>query len=135
MIFRKTGPSTMVDAKPYPNGACAEKMAESYLERQGLILLERNFQCQLGEIDLIMEHGDSLIFVEVRFRKSPFYGSAVETVTRGKQRKIIKAAQYYLLHNKSARHKPLRFDVMGIMPKGFGDYDYDWLQNAFYSDL
>ncbi len=132
VIFRKTlrTPASAV----HPSGASAERMAEAYLEGQGLILLQRNFQCQLGEIDLIMEHGESVVFVEVRFRKSSLFGSAAETVTRSKQRKIANAARHYLLHNKPAQHRPLRFDVIGIMPKDTGGYDYDWLPNAFYSD-
>ena len=131
VIFRKTpAPASGL----HPSGASAERMAESYLERQGLTLLQRNFQCQLGEIDLIMEHGESVVFVEVRFRKSSRFGSAAETVTPGKQRKIVKAAQHYLVHNKPVRHRPLRFDVIGIMPTETGSYAYDWLPNAFYAD-
>lgn len=131
MTFKWTRRPDTANTDYYPTGASAEKMAESWLGRQGLVLLQRNFHCKQGEIDLIMQDRDILVFVEVRFRKSSAYGFAAETVTASKQRKLILAAQNYLLHNKPARHKPMRFDVIGIMPKNPDGYDYNWLQNAF----
>lgn len=114
-----------------PVGANAERMAETYLENRGLRLLQRNFSCKLGEIDLIMEDQETLVFVEVRFRKQAQFGSPVETVTRAKQRKLLRAAQHYLLGNKAAQTRPMRFDVIGVAPKFPGEYDYTWIQHAF----
>lgn len=105
-------------------------MAEQYLLGQGLKLLQRNFSCRQGEIDLVMDDQGTTVFVEVRFRKIARYGLATETVTATKQRKLLATAEYYLLRNKRAQHRPARFDIVGIMP-GADDYDYTWLQNAF----
>lgn len=118
-------------------GASAEKLAEAYLKHQGLRLLERNFNCRRGEIDLIMEDQATLVFVEVRFRQSAHYGSAAETVTAAKQRKLVLAAQHYLASRQTGHSRPLRFDVVGIMPTPQTlsevecSYEYTWIPNAF----
>lgn len=91
----------------------AEGWAERHLEQKGYRLVERNFSTRLGEIDLIMEKKDTLIFVEVRERNSTQYGSPAETVTPRKQARIGKAALMFLkthhLYNKN-----LRFDIVAI---------------------
>jgi putative endonuclease len=91
----------------------AEGWAQHHLEQKGYRLVERNFSTRLGEIDLIMEKKDTLIFVEVRERNSTQYGSPAETVTPRKQARIAKAALMFLkvrhLHNKN-----LRFDIVSI---------------------
>jgi putative endonuclease len=122
-------------APQHPTGANAEAMAEAFLRKQGLKLLARNVSCPQGEIDLIMQDGETLVFVEVRFRKQSQFGSAAETVTASKQRKLVLAAQHYLSRHRSAQNRAMRFDVMGIMPSAVGEYDYNWLQNAFYGDV
>lgn len=93
-------------------GQAGEDAALAYLAAHGLRLVERNFRCKLGEIDLIMRDGPGLVFVEVRRRSSASHGGAVASITPAKQRRLTRAAQYYLL-----RHKPLppcRFDVVAI---------------------
>lgn len=106
-------------------GANAEAFAEQYLIAQGLAPLERNYRCKQGEIDLIMEQGNILVFVEVRYRKSDRYGAAAETVTSRKQSRIIAACYHYLKAQKIDR--PMRLDVVAIS----GNNALNWIQNAF----
>ncbi len=106
-------------------GAYYEGVALQYLIEQGLILKERNYLCKLGELDLIMHDKSFLVVVEVRYRKNSLYGSAVESVTKAKQKKLIAATQYYLQQSKIK--SPIRFDVIGIT----GDNLPEWIRNAF----
>lgn len=106
-------------------GGRKEEQARRYLERHGLRLLERNYRCHRGEIDLIMRDGGCLAFIEVRFRKNARFGSAAESVTPNKQRRIILAAQSYLQHNPT--RLDCRFDVLAIT----GESQLEWLKNAF----
>lgn len=108
------------------SGDRAEDTALGYLKKQGLKPVTRNYRCRMGEIDLIMKQGDTLVFVEVRMRNSSQFGSAVETVTASKQQKILQAAQHYLLDNGISANMPLRFDVVGICGT-----DIQWIPAAF----
>lgn len=109
-------------------GNKAEERAEALLLARGLSLVERNFLCKVGEIDLLMRDGNCLVFVEVRYRKNANYGSALETVNYNKQRKIIAAAQFYLSRHPLPTGANVRFDVVGIT----GD-DIQWVANAFHA--
>ena len=113
-------------------GDRAESLACSFLQQRGMLLLQRNFNCRQGEIDLVMRDGDSLVFVEVRYRKSAQFGRAAETVTRLKRSRIIHCAQYYLQRYKSW-NRPARFDVVSIEGKA-DDPQITWLKNAFQLD-
>lgn len=114
-------------------GLRAESRALSFLEAQGLELIERNFLCRVGEIDLVMRDGAELVFVEVRKRGHRSFASAAVTVTSSKQRKLIKAASFYLALRHS-RHQPVcRFDVVGIDSDGARS-SIDWRRNAFDCD-
>ncbi|WP_439134217.1 YraN family protein [Pseudomaricurvus sp.] len=95
-------------------GQESERAAEQFLREQGLKLIQRNYRCKAGEIDLIMQDREHLVFVEVRFRRNSRYGSASETVNLQKQQKLIRAAQYYL--QTCAKHSlpACRFDVIAI---------------------
>jgi len=106
-------------------GAQYEDLALKFLLAQGLTLVERNFRCQCGELDLLMEEKNTLVIVEVRYRKNDRFGSALESVTRTKQARIIAATKYYILTHKIDR--PMRFDVVAIT----GDNFPDWIKNAF----
>ena len=93
-------------------GNQAEDEAYQYLLKQGFKLLEKNFSTKAGEVDLIMQDGESLVFIEVRYRKNADFGGAAASVTPKKQQRIIKAALAY-----QQRHSPqssLRFDVVAI---------------------
>jgi putative endonuclease len=107
------------------SGESAEEQAYQFLIRQGLQPICRNYRCKQGELDLIMSDNQSLVIIEVRFRKTDQYGSAVESVTRAKQSRIIAAAQVYLSTVKADR--PIRFDVVAISGNG----KLEWIQNAF----
>ena len=109
-------------------GDAAEDEALLYLQQQGLRLVTRNYRTPGrggGEIDLIMRAPDgTLVFVEVRRRKSSVHGSAAASVGRGKQRRVVLAALHYLLHLRSL--PPCRFDVIEVTPEGC-----HWLRAAF----
>jgi putative endonuclease len=108
-----------------------EELAITHLQQQGLCLLQRNFRCATGEIDLIMQHRHVLVFVEVRFRGNPDYGGAVATITRDKQQKLLRTARFFLLCHKEHQQRDCRFDVVGITPGPSGGSRFDWIQDAF----
>ena len=93
-------------------GTQKELQAMHYLESQGMKILQRNFQCRMGEIDLIAQEGDCLVFVEVKYRAGNRYGSPLEAVNVRKQNTNRNVAQYYLLGRKQV-DCPVRFDVVG----------------------
>ncbi len=100
-----------------------EERALTYLGRQGLRLVQRNFRCQGGEIDLIMQQGNTLVFVEVRQRSADGHGGAAASITPAKQRRLVLAAQVYL--QRFRLPPPCRFDVIAI-----DDGAIDWLRDA-----
>lgn len=110
-------------------GQQAELWASDYLQQQGLTLITKNYHCRRGEIDLIMQDGQSLVFVEVRYRKSARFGSALESVNHAKQKKLIFTAEHYLLQNKLS-YSHYRFDVVAITPEQ-GKNNINWLKDAF----
>lgn len=93
-------------------GATAENDALAYLQQHGLRLIERNFRCKTGEIDLIMRDDSSLVFVEVRKRASMRFGGAAASVSAQKQIKLIRTAQFYLM--RYTMQPVCRFDVIAI---------------------
>ncbi len=93
-----------------------EEAAAGFLEKQGYSILERNYQCRQGEIDLIGKEGEYLCFIEVKYRSSSSYGKPLEAVTKAKQRKISRTALYYLTKKGYPEDTPCRFDVVGIAP-------------------
>ena len=112
-------------------GEYYERRAEQYLRDAGLSILERNFRCKLGEIDLVCQDGKSLVFVEVRFRSNPRYASAAASVTPAKQRRLVAAAQHYLLQRGLSERQPCRFDVLAFDGALSAPEDgIEWLKNA-----
>lgn len=107
-------------------GDAAEDRALVHLQTNGHTLVTRNFRCKCGEIDLIVNDNDTLVFVEVRYRKRDDYGSALESVTASKQKKIQNSAQYYLQTKSLGESQAIRFDVVAISPN-----DIQWIQHAF----
>ncbi|MCU7906463.1 MAG: YraN family protein [Candidatus Thiodiazotropha sp. (ex Epidulcina cf. delphinae)] len=116
-------------AKHLQLGREAEQQALDYLTGRGLKLLERNYRCKAGEIDLIMRESDYLVFVEVRYRQSSDFGMALETVTAHKQRKLLATANRYL--QTTDADAPCRFDVIAL--NGSGPARIEWIKNAFQS--
>ena len=95
-------------------GTKYETIACQYLETQGYRVLERNFRCRIGEIDLIAWDGAYLVFIEVKYRESEGCGQAVYAVSKKKQQVISKVAAYYLLKRRLSDSVPCRFDVVAI---------------------
>jgi putative endonuclease len=112
-------------------GKSAEEQARQHLEQRGLQLLVRNYRCKRGEIDLIMQDGDTLVFIEVRYRKSANYGTPVESITAQKQHRLLATAKHYLQRQRVS--VACRFDVIGITGSS-ADSRIDWIKDAFRSD-
>ena len=110
------------------SGAQAEDLACAHLERAGLKLLTRNYRCPQGEIDLVMDDRDTLVFVEVRYRRTNAFGTPAETVDRRKQARLQAAAGHYLLAHSADR--ACRFDVVAVSGH---DARIEWLRDAFGS--
>jgi putative endonuclease len=110
-------------------GREAEALAAQYLECYGARVVERNFHIRGGEIDLICRDGKVLVFVEVRLRTRSDYGGAAASITASKQRRIILAAQHYLLGKAEC---DCRFDC--ILLDGLDIKRIEWIKNAFSAD-
>ncbi|WP_022941421.1 YraN family protein [Psychromonas hadalis] len=107
-------------------GVRAEKKALSYLQDRGLILLHQNYYCRFGEIDLIMSDQDSLVFIEVRYRKNGHFGGALASINQTKQRKIIKTAMHYLAQLTAEPY--CRFDAIALDESNAEPL---WVKDAF----
>ncbi|MGL5435202.1 MAG: YraN family protein [Lachnospiraceae bacterium] len=107
-------------------GGQYEGIAAGYLEKQGLVVLERNYRSRQGEIDLIARDGDYLVFVEVKFRRNDRMGSAQEAVDLRKQQKIGRTAGCYLYQHRYGDDVPCRFDVVAITGTKIC-----WIKDAF----
>ncbi|MDQ1363853.1 MAG: putative endonuclease [Pseudomonadota bacterium] len=109
-------------------GELAEQLACTYLQQQGLHLIEKNYRCRQGEIDLVMRQGDSLVFIEVRQRSDARFGGALASVTTKKQEKLRLAALHYLQHN--APRANARFDVVAVQGTSAAQH-IEWIRDAF----
>lgn len=109
-------------------GSTAEELAARYLQGQGLKLVERNFRCRFGEIDLIMREGRTLVFVEVRMRRSANFGGAAASITINKQAKLIKTAQHYLAQHGG--DPACRFDAVSLSAAETSA-EIEWIKDAF----
>lgn len=119
-------------------GLEAEEVAWQFLKRRGFKLLDRNYNTRRGELDMVVTKDDSLVFVEVRFRKRLDYGTGAESIDWRKQQKLIHTAEHYLQFRvrNPGRYQEIRFDVLSLGP-GYEDGDggeasnIEWIQNAF----
>ncbi len=108
------------------SGQAAEQLAATYLQQQGLKLLESNYRSRFGEIDLIMRDGKEIVFIEVRLRSSNTFGGAGASITPAKQQKLARTADDYLMrHGMSA----CRFDA--ILMAALDARQLQWIRNAF----
>jgi putative endonuclease len=114
-------------------GTAAESLACDYLQKHGLALHERNYRAPHGELDLIMQDHDQMVFVEVRFRRNHRFGSGADSVHASKQDKLIKTALYYLQQYPKLAKRPVRFDVVSISSTD-GQPDIDWIKDAFQAE-
>ena len=120
---RKAGKS------PREAGLRIEDVALEFLLAQGCRLVERNYRCGVGEIDLIVLHRRELAFVEVRYRKQSDFGDGLESVDQFKQRKIRLTAESWLQRNDDIPFEGCRFDVISV--SGSLPYQTDWITDAF----
>jgi putative endonuclease len=124
-------PKAIAPAQRRHSGNAYEKLAADYLRSQGLELIHSNYQCRLGEIDLIMRHREMLVFIEVRYRLNNNFMSPVVSINSRKQLKLVRTAQVYLKHHHLTDAVPCRIDVVGITPvSGHNSYHFDWITNA-----
>ena len=115
-------------------GILGEKLARDFLGKNGYHILETNYHCPEGEIDIIACQEDTLVFVEVRYRATNRYGSGAETVNRRKQERLIATANHYLQGKHHGATQAARFDVISIGPQQGTDQGTDsmlWIKNAF----
>ena len=109
-------------------GAQAERLAAQHLQRHGLTLVQANYRCRFGEIDLILRDKETLVFAEVRLRSRSEFGGAAASIDARKQHKLILAAQHYL--STVSPTPPCRFDAV-LLSSAEGSAGVEWLKNAF----
>lgn len=109
-------------------GRRGEEIAAAYFARRGYSILQRNWRCSAGELDIVMEKEDTLIFVEVRTRHGRRFGTAEESVTPAKQARLIELAQTYL-QQEQAPHSSWRIDVAAVQ-LGSGSPQINHIKNA-----
>jgi putative endonuclease len=114
-------------------GQFGESEAEAYLCQHKLRLIERNYRCRSGEIDLVMldpngEENEVLAFVEVRLRGRGARSSGLDSVDENKQRRLITTARHFLQNHPQWQQHPCRFDVVALSPE---NHQLVWLTNAF----
>jgi putative endonuclease len=114
-------------------GQDAEKACCKYLQQQGLKLLARNYHGRRGELDLVMQDNNTVVFVEVRYRKNNAFGGALESITANKQQKLRITAEQYMQQETGLTNG--RFDVVAmsgnIQNNGSYNYSFEWIKNAF----
>jgi putative endonuclease len=125
--------SNLIHRRKISSGAAAEAAAAAWLKRQGLVMVEKNYRCKGGEIDLIMRDGSDLVFVEVRLRQRSDYGSAIESVTHAKQRRIVCAARHFLATQIRWQNSACRFDVIATSDL-HENAEWQWLRSAFNAE-
>ncbi|MDD1792005.1 YraN family protein [Enterovibrio makurazakiensis] len=110
-------------------GDLYEQQACRYLERQGLVTLDKNARFKVGELDLVMRHGTCIVFVEVKFRKQSAFGGAAVTISHQKQQRLLKSAYLWLAkQGLSATHAEFRFDAVAFE----GDVNsVNWMKNIY----
>jgi putative endonuclease len=111
-------------------GYAGEQLAEQYLTERGYRILERNYTVKHGEIDLIAQEGETLVFIEVKSHSREDYGTMLSRVNRSKQKKIIFAARCFLVRYGN-REIPCRFDVLAILNQPGGTKRIELIKDAF----
>ncbi|MDF3934380.1 YraN family protein [Pseudomonas citronellolis] len=112
-------------------GRRAEELAREHLQSHGLRLLAQNWRCRRGELDLVMLDGDTVVFVEVRCRRNPAFGGALESVDARKRQRLVAAAEHFLQQEARWSRHPCRFDVVAVQPTAGTPAQPNWITNAF----
>lgn len=107
-------------------GAKVEQLVQEYLRAHGCIILEMNYRCKQGEVDIIAKDEDYYVFIEVKYRNSTKYGTPQEAVDNAKQKRICNAAHYYIYSHNLDETTPIRFDVAAVLEEKITYY-----KNAF----
>ncbi|MGV3345956.1 YraN family protein [Enterobacteriaceae bacterium LUAb1] len=116
---------------PRVTGAHYEALARQWLEQHGLRFIAANVRCREGEVDLVMRDTHCWVFVEVRYRRNARFGGAIASITRSKQRRIIKAAVYWLTkQRRNIYTETCRFDVVAITGE-----QINWISDAFNTEI
>ncbi|MBK5536992.1 YraN family protein [Pseudomonas sp. TH05] len=121
----------MLQRSRQQSGRDAESYALRHLQQQGLRLLAQNWLCKRGELDLVMLDGDTVVFVEVRYRQHTQWGGALGSIDARKRQKLILAAQFFLQSEPRWSNHPCRFDVVAIDSAPGAEPELNWLRNAF----
>ncbi|MGD8925887.1 MAG: YraN family protein [Thioalkalispiraceae bacterium] len=111
-------------------GQFAEQLACNFLKQQGLSVLNKNYHCRYGEIDLIMKQDSTIVFVEVRYRKANSLVDSVASIDFSKQQKLYRSAENYLQRNNIPDSVPARFDVIAVTQQADSTPEINWIQNA-----
>lgn len=111
-------------------GQQAEITAKNYLVAQGLKVITRNFRCRFGEIDLIASDHDTLVFIEVRYRRTLQRMAVIETLDQNKIQRLITTSEYFLGQNRQYQKLQCRFDFIGISGNSQKP-EIEWIKNAF----
>lgn len=125
-----SSPKPSLKTTPGATGGRAESVAAAYLTREGLTIVGRNFRTRYGEIDLIARDGRTLVFVEVRMRRSMRYGGALESINAAKRARMLAAAKGYLA--LLGREPVCRFDV--VVMQGVDGDDMTWHRDVLAVD-
>jgi putative endonuclease len=107
------------------DGKVAEELAAKFLKKQGAVLVDQNYRCRYGEIDLIVKEKEVLVFVEVRLRRNEDFGGASSSITKNKQQRLLAAARHYL--NEFKKIPECRFDA--VLLKDLSGEKIEWLKN------
>jgi putative endonuclease len=111
-------------------GALGEKLARQYLLKNGYVILQQNYRCPIGEIDIVARDGESLAFVEVRTKRSRQFGTPEESITPAKQAKLIELAESYMQEHGNSE-QPWRIDVVAVeLEKGDKVSRIELIKNA-----
>lgn len=112
-------------------GSLGERIAKDFLIKEGYIILDMNYRCKIGEIDIVSKLNDIICFVEVKTRYFKTYGAPIESITYKKQKKIYKIAEYYCIVN-NIKNTFFRFDVIEIiLTMDSNDFSINLIKSAF----
>lgn len=112
-------------------GTAGERIGADFLKARGLKIIFKNYRCRAGEIDLVAREGATLVFVEVKTRRSHEQGEGWEAVSFFKKKSLIRSATHFL-QRYGIRERVCRFDVLSVSLKSLGGHEITWIQDAFW---